>query len=330
MPGPYIHDGHYLFGTMLNQPYPAYYNSSWYHRKPPRRFISDLQFFDDGSVYVPDQEESDPNDPIIRSSKAHNIINIETIAFRSLRIKLYAMKEEDDTDIVLEIGKGYSITYVTELGLKVATGILKIIDSTIPDTCTRYIGDFNETVATAWIGLDCSEAGKSDKRKIFIASIRAIEEAQVGDPNYVPPELDAEDLSNTQKLNYLFNLFPTMNDKITKILAKVVDNDKIMAKLEELDPAEKLEYLVELINHRADHLEELNAGLGDKIEDGLDMARTKFTTIIGKLGSMPYDDKINYLVSKIDVDVNKDTSQERKIDYILRAINNGTMPDIFG
>lgn len=327
MPGPYVRDGHYVYGNMHNQPYPAYYNSSWYHRKPPRRFISDLNFFDDGSVYVCDNKPGNPDDPIVRESSANNIINIETIAFRTLRIKLYATKEEDDTDIILELGKGYSITYVTEGGLKVATGILKIIDSTIPDTCVRYIGDFNETIATAWIGIDCSEAGRSDKRKIFIASIRAIEEADVYDPDYVPPEVDVDDLSNTQKLNYLVNSIPGLNSKIDQILAKVADNDQIMAKLDELDPTEKLEYLVELINSKADDI-------NTKLDDNMAEARTKFTTIIGKLGAMPYDDKIDYLVSKLNnhdaLELSSNTSQEKKIDYIIRAINNGTMPDIFG
>ena len=320
MPGPYIRDGHYVYGNMHNQPYPAYYNSSWYHRKPPRRFISDMNFFDDGTAYICDNNPSDPDEPINRNSSVRNIINIETIAFRTLRIKLYAVKEEDDTDITLELGKAYSITYITEGGLKVATGILKIIDTSIPDTCVRYIGDFNETIATAWIGIDCSTTGKSDKRKIFIASIRAIEEAAIDDPSYVAPEVDPNDMNTTQKLNYLITQIPGLASKIDQILLKVADNDEIMNKLEELDPTAKLEYLVELINTKYEAVE-------DKLEDHDAEIKAKLDEMIEKLGSMPYDDKIDYIYNKLsqlsEHSISPNASVEEKIQYITNAIDNG-------
>ena len=254
MPGPYIQDGHYVYGNMLNQPYPPYYNSSWYHREPPRRSLSSLlEFYDDGSAYLPDNTPGNIEFAPIRSPLASNIVNIETLAFRSLRIKLYAVKEEDDIDLVLELGKTYSVTYLTEGGLKVATGVLKLIDSTIPDTCTRYIGEFNETVATAWIGLDCSTTGKSDKRKIFIASIRTIEEVPEDDPNYVPPTVDSDGLTDSQKLNTILELFTRCGNKLDLILSKVEnpDNASIAKKLEDMDPTEKLEYLITLIDSGA-------------------------------------------------------------------------------
>lgn len=254
MPGPYIQDGHYVYGNMLNQPYPPYYNSSWYHRQPPRRSLSSLlEFYDDGSAYLPDNTPGNIEFAPIRSSLASNIVNIETLAFRSLRIKLYAVKEEDDIDLVLEFGKTYSVTYLTEGGLKVATGVLKLIDSTIPDTCTRYIGEFNETVATAWIGLDCSTTGKSDKRKIFIASIRAIEEVPEDDQNYVPPTIEPDGLTDSQKLNNILEMLPRCNEKLTEILSKVeaVDTSSVIDKLEDMNPTEKLEYLIELIDNGA-------------------------------------------------------------------------------
>ena len=254
MPGPYIQDGHYVYGNMLNQPYPPYYNSSWYHRQPPRRSLSSLlEFYDDGSAYLPDNTPGNIEFAPIRSPLASNIVNIETLAFKSLRIKLYAVKEEDDTDLVLELGKTYSVTYLTEGGLKVATGVLKLIDSTIPDTCTRYIGEFNETVATAWVGLDCSTTGKSDKRKIFIASIRAIEEVPEDDPNYVPPTIEPDGLTDSQKLNNILEMLPRCNEKLTEILSKVeaADTSSVIDKLEDMDPTEKLEYLIELIDNGA-------------------------------------------------------------------------------
>ena len=49
--------------------------------------------------------------------------------------------------------------------------------------------------------MDCSTNGKSDKRKIYVASIRAIEEVPEDDEDYIPPTIDAEAMSDTEKLN---------------------------------------------------------------------------------------------------------------------------------
>ena len=322
MPGPYIRDGHYLYGSMINQPYPAYYNSSWYHRKPPRRLLSSFDFFDDGSVYLPDQSTANPNDPIIRSDKISNIINIETISFRTLRIKLYAVKEEDDTDIVLELGKGYSITYITEVGLKIATGILKIIDSNIPDKCTRYIGEFNETVTTAWIGLDCSVVGKSDKRKIYVASIRAIEEADISDPDYVPPELNGGDISDSAKLSFLYNFLPGLGDKLDQILIKVADNDQIMDKLAEMNPIEKLDYIIGLINDKANELSNKSdaiSGKADTISDNVDTLSTTANSISDKTDTI--SDNIDTLSTTVDGISDKADSISNKVDTISGKVD---------
>ena len=327
IPGPYDKDAHYMYGNMNSQPYPPYYNSSWYHREPPRRMLSSLlEFFDDGSMYIaPDYRSANSGGigTIARAPVATNIINIETLVLKSLRIKLYAIKEEDDIDILLELGKGYSITYITEEGMKVATGVLKIIDNSIPDTCTRFIGEFNNTVATAWIGLDCSTAGKSDKRKIFIASIRGIEEADIEDPDYNPPQVDYTD---GYKLNALFKALPGITDKIDQILIKVADNDEIMDKLNEMDVTEKLTYLVEKFETNSDIIINKLHEIDNSIND-------KFNEIIAKLGAMPYDDKINYLVNKIQESYTSDethesvmdklNSQIEKINYIKEAIENG-------
>ena len=253
--GPYVQGGHYMYGRSLNQPYPAYYNSSWFHRPSPRRdLFSLLEFYDDGSVYVCDNKPADSTAPIVRSAQAANIINIETLAVRSLRIKLYALKEEDDIDLLLELGKAYSVVYLTEGGLKVATGVLKVIDTTIPDTCVRYVGEFNETVSTAWIGLDCSTTGKSDKRKIFIASIRGIEEAVIDDPNYVPPEVDPSGMTDSEKLNTLLENLPKFHNKLDAILTKVADNDEIVPLIKSLDLPEKLDAISVLITDGVDAL----------------------------------------------------------------------------
>lgn len=255
MPGPYVRDDHYLYGSSLNQPYPSYYNAAWLHKKPKTRRLEGLMtYFDDDSVYKPSNMIGDPNDDIIRFPNKYNLINIETIRFSSLRIKLYAMKEEDDVDIVLELGKRYSVTYLTEGGLAVTTGILKVIDSTIPDTCVRYVGNYNETVATAWIGIDASTVGNSNKLKIYVASIRGIEEAPIDDPSYVPPVIDTDVLTDSQKLARLIDLFSLFDNRLNQILTKVADNDQIMGKLEELNPTEKLDIIMNLITIKAEEV----------------------------------------------------------------------------
>jgi len=241
-------DDHYLYGTALRQPYPAYYNNMWYHRPPPRRFLSDmLWFYDDGSYYILDNKPCDPSSPVVRSTRVAGIVNIETVLCRSLRIKLYGVKEEDDVDLTMELGKAYAVTYITEGGLKVAKGILKVIDSSIPDTCVRYIGEFNETTITSWIGLDCSTTGNSDKRKIFIASIRGIEEV-LDDPNYQVPEVNPEDMSYTQRLTYLINNIPDIKKALSAILCKLKCNDKIMTRFISLQDGEIGEFLDEVID----------------------------------------------------------------------------------
>ena len=304
MPGPYIRDGHYMYGNCFIQPYPAYYNCSWYHRKPPRRYISDLEVHDDGCMYVA-EDPLDPNAPIIRSSIAGKVINIETLAFRSLRIKLYAMNEEDDIDLVLEIGKQYAVTYMSEGGLKVANGVLKVIDSAIPDECVRYIGQFNETVATAWIGLDCSTAGKSDKRKIFIASIRGIEEVPEDDESYIPPTIDTEGMSVSDKLNTLLDIMPGFSNRINLILAKVADNDQIMDKLAELDPTERIAYIISLLEDDSrfedikTHVTEVGESVKGVLNVHSDAVMAKFTEMLNILGTMDYNDKINYIYNNL-------------------------------
>ena len=279
MPGPYVRDGHYMYGNALIQPYPAYYNSSWYHRKPPRRFISDLEFHDDGCLYRADQPQDD-NAPITRSETMHKVINIETLVSH---------------DIIDLLVRG-----------------LQIIDQSIPDECVRYVGQFNETVATAWIGMDCSTAGKSDKRKIFIASIRAIEEVPEDDPDYIAPELSTEDLGPADKLNMILNYMPDLNDKLDQILIKVADNDEIMDKLSELDPTEKLSYIISkiddptrfnaimnnIINTGNKVTEDVNAATVETIGIHNTEVMNKFAELLNALGNMNYPDKIDYLYNQ--------------------------------
>ena len=269
MPGPYVKDGHYMYGTGFVQPYPPYYNASWLHKKPKIRSLPMLYYaWEDPAEYVADNPTSESNE-IIRSQSANKIINIETQLIKSLKLTLYAMTEEEDTTLLLEIGKKYAITYITEVGLRVATGVLKVIDTTIPDTCQRYIGEINESTITAWIGLDCSTAGNASKKKIYIASIRAIEEVPEDESDWVAPTVDPDSMTDSEKLNNILSALSPMDSKLDAIIAKVADNDQIMGKLEEMDPTEKLELLSQLIEAKA-----------TDINDAIDTARTDIDTSI--------------------------------------------------
>ena len=105
-----------------------------------------------------------------------NIINVESQLLITLKITLYGVKEKDYKTIILENGKKYNITYLTESGVKNITGILRYIDTTIPTDCIRYIGEYNEVADFAYIIVDGSTEGNSNIVKIFIRSLRSIDE----------------------------------------------------------------------------------------------------------------------------------------------------------
>lgn len=107
-----------------------------------------------------------------------NIINVESQLLITLKITLYGVKEEDDKTVILENGKKYNITYLTESGVKNITGILRYIDTTIPTDCIRYIGEYNEVTDFAYIIVDGSTEGNSNIVKIFIRSLRSIDEVK--------------------------------------------------------------------------------------------------------------------------------------------------------
>ena len=75
--------------------------------------------------------------------------------------------------IIMNLGKRYAVTYITEIGLIMSVGYLKVISDSVPDECTKYIGSNMSIASTAYIGLDCSTEGNSDKKKICQHTISA-------------------------------------------------------------------------------------------------------------------------------------------------------------
>lgn len=118
-----------------------------------------------------------------------NIINVESQLLITLKVTLYGVREEDDVTVILEKGKQYTFTYITEQGVRQITGYLKYIDTNIPTDCIRYIGESNEVTDQSYIIVDASTTGNSDIVKIFIRSLRGIKEYHenpflIGDTEY--------------------------------------------------------------------------------------------------------------------------------------------------
>ena len=107
-----------------------------------------------------------------------NIINVESQLLITLKITLYGVREEDDKTVILENGKEYIITYITEDGVRQITGILRYIDYNIPTECVRYIGEYNTVTDQSYIIVDGSTAGYSNIVKVFISSLRDIVEVK--------------------------------------------------------------------------------------------------------------------------------------------------------
>ena len=214
--GPYILDGHYMYGNtmMEHRPIP-YYNSTRWHKKPGLR----------------DSEASAYG--ITRSSLLSNFVDIETSIEKILNVTIYGINESMDVTVQMHVGNRYAITYVTESGLKTAIGYLKVISDGIPDECMRYIGKYNAVATAAYIGLDCSAEGLSDKRMIYIATIRGITELGEGEA-YVEPETDDSDLSDTQKLLKILGILAEIRS-FERNDAEDEYAEQIMAKLSEMD-----------------------------------------------------------------------------------------------
>jgi hypothetical protein len=196
--GPYIKDGHYMYGeNQYCNPRPPYYNCIHHHKQPCIRDFPNKVPFTDGTPFKPD--DSDATDEINRTALQFNLVNIETRLITSLDITLYGTSKDLDKHFVMEIGKRYAITYMTEAGYKITTGILREISNNVPATCLRYIGDFTAPATSAYIGMDCSTAGQSDRRLIYIATIRDITELAEDD---TPPTLDVT--TDSQKIDAIY------------------------------------------------------------------------------------------------------------------------------
>ena len=209
---------HYFYGvTEYDQPNMPRYDCGIRHKSPGLRDFPFNVIRDDGSPYKEYTSESycescNKCNRVARFNTMNNLVNIETYIDKILTITLYGTSKDLDKTVKMRLGNKYCITYITEKGLQTVTGIFKEISSNIPDECTRYIGIYNSISTAAYIGMDCSTAGESDKRLIYIASIRYVEELfDDQDDQYT-------DLSQEEKLNYLYTNITTTLANLTEFI----------------------------------------------------------------------------------------------------------------
>ena len=221
---------HYTYGkicsyetTILDDPKMPRYNCAIRHKGPGLRDFPFNAIRDDGFPYQEYTSDSYCNGCKkcngINRYLMNNLVNIETYIDKVLTVTLYGASKDLDKTIKMRIGNKYCITYITEKGLQTVSGTFKELSTNIPDDCTRYMGIYNSISTTAYICMDCSTAGESDKRIIYIASIRYIQEL------FDDEEEQYSDLSQEEKLNYLYtnitsvitNLNQFMEDYYTAI-----------------------------------------------------------------------------------------------------------------
>lgn len=146
-----------------------------------------------------------------------SIINIETKLIITLQITLYGAKEEDDVTLILSEGKTYEVCYITEEGVFKIKGMLTTIDTSIPIREYQYIGNTEPIASSAYLIFDCSNIGKSDVKKVFINSIRSIEE--------VAADVQiSDDLNDIKKsLTNLNSYVSELNTELENIKSNSVD-----------------------------------------------------------------------------------------------------------
>lgn len=214
-----VNNGNYVYGVSeYDQPMIPYYNSMAHHKKFPLREFPNDKIRDDGVPYkyigvdqacaACDKCNRCRGSRIDRNVLLTSIVNVESSIDKVLTITIYGVTEDLDRTIRMKIGSKYCISYATENGLQTVTGVFKELSPNVPDECTKYIGNFSSVTTAAYICLDCSTTGSSDKRLIYIASIRFIEEIfDEGDDKYA-------NYTQDEKLSLALNSVDSIIEKI--------------------------------------------------------------------------------------------------------------------
>lgn len=205
----HIINGHYMFGNTFIQPEMMHYRNIAHHNLapvvrpfPPYPDLKQCECSPEGCGYYEDcankidtpytnpDDDSDGSctdcplcsNGIIRDPLVYNVVNIETNIVKTLKVTLYGTSKDMDKTIEMKQGGRYAVTYITEKGLVTSVGYLELISDSVPDECTRYINSSTASSASsAYIGMDCSTEGHSNRCKIYIATIRFIQDLNNGE-----------------------------------------------------------------------------------------------------------------------------------------------------
>lgn len=207
------------------QPRMPRYEVAIRHKSPGLRDFPCNAIKDDGVPYEPFTSESycencNKCNRVNRFDIMNNLVNIQTYIDKVLTITLFGKRKELDKTVKMRIGKKYCVSYITENGMQTVKGIFKEVSQNVPDECTKYIGIYNALSTSAYIGMDCSTEGASDKRLIYISSIRYIEELF---DNEQEPYVD---LSQEEKLNYLYTNISSALATLSEYIGAIGDNEE--------------------------------------------------------------------------------------------------------
>ena len=313
----HIINGHYMFGNTFIQPeIPVYYRIAHHNLAPTQRPIPPYPDIHTRPITCPsgqngcclayedsankiDAPYTDPNTGnkcecndcpfstggIVRDPLMFSVVNIETSIIKTLKVTIYGTSAEQDKTVDLKMGNRYAITYITEHGLITSVGRLELISESVPDACTRYINTTNMAAAsTAYIGMDCSTEYNSDKRKIYIATIRYIQEINDGDEvENVITEVSLKD--RFEKL--LIGLEENNLTARTTNLLNEIDKYEIMLRIDKL-----------LTNAENDELKSRLEKLLDNIETG--EMRERIKVLLDKLEEAEIPERVDDLLDEID------------------------------
>ena len=222
-----IINGHYMFGNTFIQPEVYGYKNLHHHMAPVNRPMPPYPDMGNASVQCPngggcyfnnsdgvttvegpyiEDSNAEVCNPVceecpfgsagvIRDPLVTSIVNIETSIIKTLKITLYGNTTKKDKTVEMKTGSRYAVTYITEHGMATSVGYLEIIGDSVPDECTRYINGTNTAaISSAYIGMDCSTEGHSNKRKIYISTIRLVQELE--DNPFEDGDTDVENPTN--------------------------------------------------------------------------------------------------------------------------------------
>lgn len=131
--------------------------------------------------YNPKHDDDDPlyneiNRPITEEDLT--VINIDSKIIPTLKLKIYRINKENDSELILEIGKKYVVRYLTRIGLDTVVG--KLLTFKASQNETRHINSYEQNDGDSYfIRLDCSTEGNSKIVDVLLKNLRSIKEYEL-------------------------------------------------------------------------------------------------------------------------------------------------------